>query len=183
MILEIWEQNMKHTALFYSPASIFKPALVIGAIVVAMLIASAHTGLRDRSKGGPSSLEASATANPQDPVVRLEAEVIIIGPNGFEPSEITRPAGPVIIAIHNRTGLATLALRLELMTGTPQLPIITNVRNVVLRRQKADLDEVIELPPGNYRIAEADHPDWILRLKHHAAHNALNCIRLLADVQ
>ena len=88
---------------------------------------------------------------------RLEAELITVHPTGFEPSEITRPAGPFILALQNRSGLEQLLLRIERSSGP-------RVREVQMHWEKSDWSDVIELPVGSYTVTEANNPDWVLRL-------------------
>jgi hypothetical protein len=42
-----------------------------------------------------------------------EAELVKLTTKGFEPAEITRPAGKFLLGVTNRTGLAALSLRLS----------------------------------------------------------------------
>ena len=88
---------------------------------------------------------------------RLEAELITLHPTGFEPSEITRPPGPFILAFQNRSGLEQLMLRIEKSSGP-------RVREVQIHWENSDWSDVIELPVGSYTVTEANNPDWVLRL-------------------
>lgn len=159
---------MKNRGLFYSPNSLRKasaPAFVSIVIFIGVVAASGYAARWNRLKLDALTLENSATRWPQDRLVgRLEAEVITIHPSGFEPAEIRRPAGPLILAVHNRSGLERLALRLDLITGTRPLPVMNRVRDMEMRLERADWDGVVDLPPGNYTVTEANHPEWILRL-------------------
>ncbi len=64
---------------------------------------------------------------------RLEAELITLHPSGFEPSEISRPAGPFILALQNRSGLEQLLLQINRSSGA-------RMREVQMRRERSDLE-------------------------------------------
>lgn len=91
---------------------------------------------------------------------RIEAERITISPNGFAPSEIIRPAGRVLVAVDDRTGLDHLVLRLDAGANRP----LREVRVPADTRGRHEWRRVIDLPPGSYTLTEADHPDWVCRI-------------------
>lgn len=122
-------------------------ALIIGGSTAFALIA-----VRSKGAPGPPSTP-SQDSNEQ----RLEAEVITLNPSGFEPSEITRPAGPFILALHNRSGLEQLMLRIDTTSGP-------RMREIRMQWEKSDWSDVVELPVGSYTVTEPNNPDWVLRL-------------------
>ena len=88
---------------------------------------------------------------------RVESEVVTITPDGFEPQEIVRPAGPFLLFVTNQSGFDSLNLNLE-----------TEARGK-LREKSLPLEtpywrEVINPPPGRYVITEANHPEWTFSL-------------------
>jgi hypothetical protein len=84
-------------------------------------------------------------------------ELITVRPKGFEPSSITRAAGPFILKVDNRSGLREVSLRLDRVAGT-------RLRAVQVPRQKLDWREQLELGPGNYLLTEANNPTWVCRI-------------------
>src|SRR5262249_54217859 len=57
-------------------------------------------------------------ATPQEySVKRIPVERTILGPKGFAPSDISRPKGPFILAIHNRAKIDDLNLSLAKVAG------------------------------------------------------------------
>ena len=84
-------------------------------------------------------------------------EVLTLTPNGFEPGEISRPRGPFILRVANRTGLAELDLRLSREAGGAERPIR-------VRRSRPDRNEELDLEPGRYVLSEAGRPDWACRI-------------------
>jgi len=88
---------------------------------------------------------------------QIRAEMVTIRPRGFNPTTITRPVGPFLLAVHNRSGLRSVTLRLDPEVG-PRL------REVQVPREQLDWRAVVDLPPGQYRLTEANHPRWLCRI-------------------
>lgn len=132
--------------------------LLAVALVVIGLVATGYSRLRQRAETTSSHnrLESRFLTASQSGA-DLEAELITILPTGFEPAEITRPAGRFILAIDNRSGLEEVNLRLSRANGQA-------VHELRIRREKPDLRKLVDLQPGVYRLSEANHPDWIGRL-------------------
>lgn len=103
-------------------------------------------------------LSARPGANaPGSGTERVEATVITIRPGGFEPAEITRPKGRFILAVNDRTWLPEVELRLERENGN-------RVHEVKVHRNRPNWREMVDLPPGQYVLREASHPDWACRI-------------------
>jgi hypothetical protein len=83
----------------------------------------------------------------------LEAEVITIRRNGFDPKQIRRAAGRFMVVVNNRSGLPEVSLRLERLAGS-------RLRDVRIDRKKLDWNSVLDLTPGTYKLTEARHPTW-----------------------
>lgn len=88
---------------------------------------------------------------------RIEAERITLQRTGFEPSEITRRHGRFLIAFDDRSGLEDVTLSLVRQTGV-------RVHDVGFDRNKKRWREIINLPPGYYRLTVANHPEWVCNL-------------------
>ncbi len=88
---------------------------------------------------------------------RVETELITIFAKGFEPAEITRPAGKFILAVDNRSGIEDVELRLDRQEGG-------RVHAVRVRRTAPEWRATVDLRPGVYVLSEAGHPSWICRL-------------------
>lgn len=95
-------------------------------------------------------------AGPQNK--RIEAELISIRPGGFEPTQITRPKGPFLLAIENRSGLKQIEFQLDVEGGA---------RLVQMRRswERSDWNQVIDPPAGRYVLTESNHPNWKCTIK------------------
>jgi hypothetical protein len=101
--------------------------------------------------------EAPSSAQPhsasQGPAARLEGELVTAHPHGFEPNQIRRPSGKFLLAVDNRSGLSELILRLDHVAGA-------RLREVQVPMKKLDWRDLVDLPPGTYRLTEANHSDW-----------------------
>lgn len=84
----------------------------------------------------------------------LEAEVIVLRDRGFEPSEITRPAGPFLLAVDTRIGAKDADLVLSQVGGG-------KMREQKLPSGRRAWREQVDLPPGQYVLTVADRPDAI----------------------
>jgi hypothetical protein len=123
--------------------------LTLAALVLAALAITAF-GVGTRFSPTPPPQEADA---PLD----ARAEVFTLTPTGFEPAEVTLPAGQYLLVFNNRTGLDEFALRLDREGhGT--------VREARPPRRKRAWREVHKLTPGTYVVTETSHPEWSLRL-------------------
>ncbi len=84
---------------------------------------------------------------------RIEAEIITIRPTGFEPTAITRPKGPFILEVEDRTGLTEVDVQLTVERGD-------RVFRVRAPRERSDWNRMVDLPPGRYVLSVVGHADW-----------------------
>ena len=106
----------------------------------------------------PSSTEASSSAAPlSSQEDQIGAEIITIRPHGFEPKEIKCPKGRILLVVDNRSGLDEVSLRLNRVAGG-------SLRAIRVPREILDWSDVVDLPPGNYVLTEAGHPNWICNI-------------------
>jgi hypothetical protein len=87
----------------------------------------------------------------------MEVERITVRRYGFEPAQITRPAGPFVLALDNRGGTKELDLRLTRAEGGWG-------RQRRLSGRASRWRAVVDPPPGLYVLREADHPGWECRI-------------------
>lgn len=95
----------------------------------------------------------AALSPPREKPERLETELITLQPSGFEPHEIRRPQGSFILGVDNRAGVEAIELQLMRADGQRLNALQTPKRKVSWR-------EVVDLPPGQYLLSVANHPDW-----------------------
>jgi hypothetical protein len=98
-----------------------RPGRIKLALVVALALLVAVAALAAKSSLTTVVAVSAAAAPNQPPTAaatpsiapRLESEHITIRPTGFEPAEIARPAGRVLLFVNDRSGLDPLDLRLD----------------------------------------------------------------------
>ncbi len=91
---------------------------------------------------------------------RVEGEVIALAATGFDPKQITRSKGPFLLLINNYSRLSPATLLIERDNGAP-------VRKISLPGNKLTWSDVIDLPPGNYRLRETTHSHWFCQITLH----------------
>jgi hypothetical protein len=135
-------------------------------VLTIVLVAVASASVIAKSRWWPQPKNASVaqlTVGPPPSTTvglqsgeRGEAELLRLTTKGFEPAEITRPAGKFLLGVTNRTGLPELSLLL----------INENLRSVGGKRLGREMSwrRVLDLPPGQYALGEASHPDWVCRI-------------------
>lgn len=142
--------------------SFIKPRVIIVSLTVAALITLVGVA-RTGSSGAPTVGALTPVPDSSGKYDRdkkagraVETELIALRPTGFEPAEITRPAGEFILMVENRTG-GSVSLRFSRATGE-------RLHEVRASREEPDWNELEDLAPGRYLLAEADHPEWSCRV-------------------
>jgi len=154
--------NVRH--LSHTLPAFLKMTLLVALVVAIAGIALARRSIFPSKVGSSASVSAgksqaltAVTAQRPRAIANIEAELVTVTPHGFEPQQITRPSGPFLLMLDNRSGLRQANLRLSLEAGA-------QLREVPVPREQPDWSEVIALPPGRYVLTEADHPRWLCRL-------------------
>jgi len=143
-------------------------ALVIATVLTAAAITGLSVSARRNQVASPTEtialvaapalmtaiLPAPVAEQDRNQEERIEAEVLEIQPNGFEPAQISRPRGRIILSVNNRTGLDDLDLELTTSDGH-------KVSKIKLKRKKPQWSELVDLPAGSYTLREASHPEWV----------------------
>jgi len=127
--------------------------------ILAALIACAVVSVLLLTVSGHSEKKfAVAVLTPQGKKdQKLEIEAVTITPEGFDPQQLERTAGPFILSVTNQSGVDDLNVRIETEQHSrfseKTLPLITPYWR-----------ERINPPPGHYIITEVNHPEWTLKL-------------------
>jgi hypothetical protein len=133
-------------------------ALAVGvAAAVASGFKSPATAVRAVANLSKPAAVSPAPAQLDNPADRLETELITITPTGFDPADITRPQGRVVVEVDNRSGLEEVELRLDRSNGVRE-------KEVRVHRTALDWSGEVNLRPGTYFLGEAGHPDWACRI-------------------
>lgn len=136
------------------------PVLTILSIVAGVFVIANTRGGAASSKSvtnAPSSLRVfsvQANTNRSQPApANMQVEVISITRNGFEPSEIHRPAEPFLLAVNNHTRPTEFSLEIFRSNGQ-KLHEIKGAKGQQRQRK------ILDLPPGQYLLKELNHPEW-----------------------
>ena len=84
----------------------------------------------------------------------VEVEVVVLTPDGFQPSQISRPVGPFILQVDNRTGMEQIEVTI-FQTGAG---MIDRAR---IGSGQIDWNNEYDLAPGSYTLSESSHPAWV----------------------
>ena len=138
-------------------AIVFAVASILGTTALAFNLVNTSP----RSYGTPEAVAAVATEYPPGPSTSanqdIEVEVITATPAGFEPAMITRSRGPFILALHNTSGERELDFRIYRAQGQ-------QLQQLRLPPGRRANHRRLDLPPGDYVVAEANHPEWTCAL-------------------
>jgi hypothetical protein len=139
-------------------------SLAAVAVAVATLVWASFAAAREWTSH-PHSAGVAPPAGKTPPAAQVksnrprrvvETEVVTLRPTGFEPAEITRPAGEFILMVENATG-HPVSLSFSRETGE-------RLHEVRATREQPDWNELEDLQPGRYLLTEADHPEWVCRV-------------------
>ncbi len=138
--------------------------LIIG-VSLAMLAVSARGWLAGRSGPRPRTMAAIVQSGKSSEDVPFEHELLTLRRSGFEPAVITRPHGKFGIIISNRSEVAVLALKLTRMKGNKASDDPADkLKDVDMKEGKTHSLNQLDLPPGDYILTEAGHPEWTCRI-------------------
>jgi hypothetical protein len=88
---------------------------------------------------------------------RVEAELLTLTDQGFNPPEIKRPKGEVILCVDNFSGDEDVTFRLDRVAGD-------RMHESKFRHGKQDWNLRIKLTPGEYQLSVVEHPEWICHI-------------------
>ena len=94
--------------------------------------------------------QASSASPPVQSVTgKLEVELVTLKASGFEPLEITRPKGPFVLVVEDRSGKDHSSFTLQRLKGD-------RLREVNTDRMKFEWHDVVNLPSGDYLLTSAN---------------------------
>lgn len=88
---------------------------------------------------------------------RIEAELLVLRSDGFHPREIKRPRGKFLLAIQNHGSAEEPSLVLTREAGA-------SLKQIRFSPRQSKYRELLDLPPGKYVLAEANHSDWTCQI-------------------
>ena len=109
---------------------------------------------------GIPPVEQPAVSTPAGPLSpnqdRVEVELVTVSAAGFEPSEITRPAGRFLLGVNNRTRSEELSFQLVHESGS-------SVESTRMSGKKT-WRKMMDLPAGRYVLQATGYPDHVCRI-------------------
>jgi hypothetical protein len=137
---------------------ISKVALGLTIILGVLAVATASRAVFER----PASPVAASPNEPVRSSVQrtsppVPAHVLVLRPMGFEPSEVSWPKERFFLAIENHSNVNDITVLLDREVGG-------RVKEVNLKMRKQRAAGIFDLPPGNYLLTVADHPEWVCRI-------------------
>jgi hypothetical protein len=87
----------------------------------------------------------------------VPSHVLVLRPNGFEPAEVRWPKERFFLAVENHTDARELKLVLSRENGN-------RVHDFTRKMRKERGLGILDLPPGEYFLSEANHPKWVCRI-------------------
>jgi hypothetical protein len=143
-----------------------RSSVFVGGLLVLFALAGLAVGARAwrtsatvRTSLAEPTAKAATPAAPQgrSQKQRVEGEIVALGPNGFEPKQITRPRGPFLLVVENESRLPVVTLLLHGDVGPP-------IRNVLVARERRTWSDIVDLPPGTYKLREVTRPRWVCNI-------------------
>jgi len=134
-------------------------ALFAGTVYAGGWLSRTVESARSESPGVDAQESLPRRARP--PVDRekvIEGETITLTSRGFEPVEVKRRGGHFALNVDNRSGLKEVTFVLARAVGH-------KLREVRVKEGKLNWREVVNLPPGSYRLTEAGRPEWVCRIE------------------
>jgi hypothetical protein len=98
------------------------------------------------------AVKARVVSPDRPPTSEIYSSLITLRPSGFEPSEVTGPAGRWLLLVDNRSGSPEMWLRLDRVTGR-------RIHEIRVPHETLDWHDLFDLTPGEYVLTDAHHPD------------------------
>lgn len=93
------------------------------------------------------------------PQFRMEAITVTLGPNGFEPAEVTRTGIRLLVVVHRKGLRRAFTTRLQ-ANENGQLRDVTPAQ-----RRGNDFMELLDLRPGTYVLSDSANPAKVCNIK------------------
>ena len=132
---------------------------ILSIVAIAFVFAGTRGGAASPNIEAPGRLTAfSAHPSASEPTpANMEVETVSVTPNGFEPSELRRPAGPFLLAVNNHGRPAEFSFEIYRVNGQ-------KLHEIKGKQGQQRQRKILDLPPGEYVLKEASHPDWSCRI-------------------
>ena len=97
---------------------------------------------------------------------RVEVEVVVLTPEGFEPGAIMRGLGPFILQVDNRTGIEEIEVAIFQQGGNIDGPTGGGsgggmIDSATIGGGQIDWNSEYDLASGTYWLGVTGHPEWV----------------------
>jgi hypothetical protein len=92
---------------------------------------------------------------------KSEVVLLVLTPNGFDETAITRPKGKFLLVVESRLGLKEPSLALSRIVGNNSKE---KLKDGGIKKGQRNWSEELDLNPGEYELTEVNNPDWSCKL-------------------
>jgi hypothetical protein len=148
-------------------------SVVIAAVVLVGLGTLAHnkpaTPIAIKEAAGPAPFiprgGRAAGVAVQTDTPRVEVEVVVLTPEGFQPAGIMRGLGPFILQVDNRTGIEQIEFTILQQGGNIDGPTGGGsgggmIASATIGGGQIDWNSEYDLASGMYVLGVTGHPEW-----------------------
>ena len=94
---------------------------------------------------------------------KFPAAIIVLKHTGFFPAAITHHPGPILLIVHNASGVSHVSMHIVDAGGKKvhDLPAPNHSPSIIT---KSSWQELVTLSPGQYSLIEDAHPNWVCQI-------------------
>ena len=130
---------------------------LVAIIVVVTMISILSWGAKARWASIDGTSTASTVQRDKVPIpTNIQVETFTLGFDGFEPKQIDRRPGPFVLGINNYTR-SRASFELVREDGN-------RVHEIKWPSGQTRYRKLMNLPAGDYRLRDVNHPDWTARI-------------------
>ena len=164
-IAEICTGNSKLKRLKIRPDR-FAVSILVGVFSCCTILTFAIQAYNSQQAGIPNQVRAvnlvtstlkADQVKPNGATQSLPGVVITLHPQGFEPKEITRPAGTFLLIVNDYSRLDSTSLRLESASGI-------QLNGAASQKETPKWVQTQTLAQGEYILREENHPQWVCEI-------------------
>jgi hypothetical protein len=139
-----------------------RPLIALTVLVLIGVTACALATSGTTFRTAPDTAPTAATLKQSDDGP-LQAELLTVHSMGFDPAEITRPPGPFLLVVENRSGADLGALQLLPVDESSQQPGAP-LLEVSIGKDEPNWSRRVDLPTGTYVLKQVDEPGWSCKI-------------------
>ena len=157
-----------------------RSGLIATSVITAVVLVGFATLAYNKPATPSATREAAGQAAPprkngrrgrvavQTDTPRVEVEVVVLTPEGFQPSGIMRGLGPFILQVDNRTGIEEIEVTVSQQGGNIDGPTGGGgpgggggmIDSATIGGGQIDWNSEYDLSSGMYLLGVTGHPEW-----------------------